>query len=137
LVSIRFWKKKNWHRIFLFILGFDFGYSLLLVDDFVIKFLFGSDWVRRKKKKNPRMLPFKELYPHTCHPKKWLAQNGFSPMKKIASSEEFSVSQANSSSSSSEGEEDYKEGRSRLKGEDSSTCGALFPTQTALSHKRK
>jgi len=37
--------------------------------------------------------------------KKWLAQNGFSPMKKIASSEIFFVSLAYSSSSSSEGED--------------------------------
>ncbi|KAK9999188.1 hypothetical protein SO802_018791 [Lithocarpus litseifolius] len=49
--------------------------------------------------------------------RKWLAQNGFSPMKKIASSEElcFSLadSSSSSSSSSSEGEEDYEERKER------------------------
>uniref|UniRef100_A0A2N9EAQ2 FAF domain-containing protein n=1 Tax=Fagus sylvatica TaxID=28930 RepID=A0A2N9EAQ2_FAGSY len=47
--------------------------------------------------------------------KKWLAQNGFSPMmKKIASSKELSLSLADSlSSSSSEGEEDYEERKER------------------------
>lgn len=47
--------------------------------------------------------------------KKWLAQNGFSPLKKIASSRELSVSLADSSSSS-EGEEDYGEGKEQLLG---------------------
>ena len=47
--------------------------------------------------------------------RKWLAQNGFSPMKKIASSEElcFSIADSSSSSSSSEGEEDYEERKVR------------------------
>jgi hypothetical protein len=72
-------------------LGFDFGYSLLLVDDFVIKFLFGSDWVRRKKKKKPKDASLQRTLSAYVSSKKWLAQNGFSPMKKIASSEEFSV----------------------------------------------
>ncbi|KAF3965870.1 hypothetical protein CMV_009977 [Castanea mollissima] len=47
--------------------------------------------------------------------RKWLAQNGFSPMKKIASSEElcFSIADSSSSSSSSEGEEDYEERKGR------------------------
>lgn len=40
--------------------------------------------------------------------KKWLSQHGFSPLKKIASSEEFPVSMADSSSS--EGEEEYDNG---------------------------
>ncbi|XWS52786.1 hypothetical protein CRYUN_Cryun11dG0102200 [Craigia yunnanensis] len=39
--------------------------------------------------------------------KKWLTQHGFSPLKKIASSEEFPVSIIDSSSE--EGEEDYEE----------------------------
>jgi hypothetical protein len=47
--------------------------------------------------------------------KKWLAQNGFSPMKKIASSERISASLADSSSSS-EGEEDYEERKEKLEG---------------------
>jgi hypothetical protein len=61
--------------------------------------------------KEPKMLLFKELYPQI-----WLAQNGFSPMKKIASSENFSVSLAYSSSSSSEGEEDYEERKEQVEG---------------------
>jgi hypothetical protein len=48
--------------------------------------------------------------------KKWPAQNGFSPMKKIESSEKFSVSLAYSSSSSSEGEEDYEERKEQVEG---------------------
>jgi hypothetical protein len=61
--------------------------------------------------------------------KKWLAQNGFSPMKKIESSEKISVSLAYSSSSSSEGEEDYEERKEQVEGPgqfDMWTCGALF-----------
>lgn len=47
--------------------------------------------------------------------KKWLVQNGFSPLKKIASSEELSASLADSSSSS-EGEEDYEERKGQQEG---------------------
>jgi hypothetical protein len=47
--------------------------------------------------------------------KKWLAQNGFSLMKKIASSERISVSLADSSSSS-EGEEDEEERKEKMEG---------------------
>lgn len=43
--------------------------------------------------------------------KKWLAQHGFSHMKKIASSQQFTVSAADSLSSSSEGEDEYEEGK--------------------------
>ena len=43
--------------------------------------------------------------------KKWLAQHSFSHMKKIASSQQFSVSSAADSSSSSEGEDEYDEMR--------------------------
>lgn len=58
--------------------------------------------------------------------KKWLAQNGFtsfSPMKKIASSEELALSAADhhhssSSSSSSEGEEEYYEGNKNRPAQD-------------------
>jgi hypothetical protein len=82
--------------------------------------------------------------------KKWLAQNGFSPMKKIASFEKISVSLAYSSLSSSEGEdysskkkkgeEDYEERKEHVEGRgqfDTSICGALFSIQMASSHKRK
>lgn len=42
--------------------------------------------------------------------RKWLAQHGFSHMRKIASSQQFIVSAADSSSSS-EGEDEYEEGK--------------------------
>ncbi|KAG2674298.1 hypothetical protein I3843_13G112900 [Carya illinoinensis] len=48
--------------------------------------------------------------------KKWLAQNGLSPMRKNASSDQLSVSLADSSSSS-EGEECYEESKEQLQGQ--------------------
>jgi len=60
--------------------------------------------------------------------KKWLAQNGFSPMKKIASFEKFSVSLACSSSSSSEGEEDYEERKQQVEGR------GLFDMWSSISY---
>ncbi|KAF5447409.1 hypothetical protein F2P56_032963 [Juglans regia] len=62
--------------------------------------------------------------------KKWLAQNGFSPMRKNASSDQLSVSLADSSSSS-EGEEDYEERKEQLEGR------GQFNTWSSIQEEQK
>ena len=73
--------------------------------------ILGSDEFEQRT----RASPLRRTLSADMSSRKWLAQNGFSPMKKIASSEElcFSIADSSSSSSSSEGEEDYEERKVR------------------------
>lgn len=71
--------------------------------------ILGSDCERSKA------APLRRTLSADMSSKKWLAQNGFSPMKKIASSERISACLVDSSSSS-EGEEDYEERKKAIEG---------------------
>ncbi|CBI24433.3 unnamed protein product, partial [Vitis vinifera] len=66
--------------------------------------ILGSDCERTKAASLRRTLSW------DMSSRKWLAQHGFSHMRKIASSQQFIVSAADSSSSS-EGEDEYEEGK--------------------------
>lgn len=76
-----------------------------------IVFILGSDCER------PKNASLRRTLSADMSSKKWLAQNGFSPIKKIASSAELLASIANSSSSSKEDDDDTQkdgEGRGQL-----------------------